>query len=388
MLWLRGVFAMPEPQIKDRLVSDHAELYDMATARRYFTKFDRITGHLARVAGEVEKEGRLTRTEARILGRYLAGLNATFRALSYKYLMTGTPDVAVRLTFDRHESGFPVAQELMAMAVDAAQADKHLQGMASETELKDRMVRQILRDLTAPTQLRFALSQRLYYEALATGGLFLTRNDPDVQWIEDVKRDGTTRRHFLVHWAVFDTQTNLPVVYLLDLEDSGKKPLPNDDRRWPLVSQGIMAQSVSGLKLLTIASGFDKDFEALHPKRLRRLTLGPMHSHDFTLQSGPISDVLKAAAAPDGEDWALVWTVEDLISDREEAVKEGWFATANRQIWKLNPLDGAETGATRTEQMVILPERVFQAMVEVKAPGLARIRKFVLGAGGRILPAV
>ena len=375
-------------ELKEQLVTDHAELYDTATARRYFAKFDRITGHLARVAGEVEAEGRLTRTEARILGRYLAGLTASFRALSYKYLMTGLAEGTPRLTFDRHDSGFPVAQELMTMAVDAAQAGKHLQGMASETELKDRMVRQILRDLTAPTQLQFALSQRLYYEALAAGGLFLTRNDPDVQWIEDVTRDGALRRHFLIHWAVFDTQSNLPVVYLLDIEDSGKKALPNDDRRWPLVSQGLMAQSVGGLKLLTIATGFDKDFEAIHPKRLRRLTLGPMHSNDFTLQSGPISQVLKAANAPDGEDWALVWTVEDLVSEREEALKDGWFSTANRQIWKLNALDGIDTGTTRTDQMVILPEKVFQAMVEVKAPGLARIRKFVVGEGGRILPAV
>ena len=376
------------PELKEQLVTDHAELYDTATARRYFAKFDRITGHLAQVAGEIENENRLSRTEARILGRYLAGLTASFRALSQKYLMSDLSEGAPRLTFDRHESGFPVAQELMAMAVDAAQTDKHLQGMASEAELKDRMVRQIVRDLTPPTQLQFALSQRLYYEALAMGGLFLTRSDPDVQWIEDVQRDGATRRHFLIHWAVFDTQTNLPVVYLLDVEDSGKKPLPKDDRRWPLVSQGIMAQSVSGLKLLTIATGFDKDFAALHPKRLRRITLGPMHSQDFTLQSGPISEVLKAANAPDSEDWALVWTVEDLVSDREKEVKSGWFSTANRQIWKLNALDGADTGATRTEQMVILPEKVFQAMVEVKAPGLAKIRKFVVGEGGRILPAI
>jgi hypothetical protein len=277
-----------------------------------------------------------------------------------------------------------VAQELMTMALDAAQVEKHLGGMASEAELKDRMVRQIVRDLSAPTALQFALSQRLFYEALAAGGLFWARNDPDAQFIEAVK----DRRHFLIHWAVWDTQTNLPVVYLFDVQDSGKKPLPNDDRRWPLVQQSLMAQSLGGLKLLTMAQGFDKDFEALHPKRLRRITLGPMHSHDFTLQSGPISDVLKAANAPDGNDWALVWTVEDIISDREEDVKDGWFSTANRQIWKLDPVHGIDTGTSSTERMVILPEQVFQAMVEVNAPGLRPYRKFVVGAGGRIIPAV
>ena len=372
--------------VKDQLTTDHQELYDTLTARRYFAKFERITRHLIRVAGEVEAEGRLTRTEARVLGRYLSALNGTFKALNYKYLMTGRAEGSPRLTFDRHDSGFPVAQELMMMALDAAQVQKHLGGMASETELKDRMVRQIVRDLTVPVQLQFALSQRLYYEALATGGIFWPRNDPDCQWIEDVSLDGVERKHFLLHWAVYDTQANLPVVYLMDVEDSGKKALPNDDRRWPMAQAHLMAQSAIGLKLLTIAQGFDKDFEGLHPKRLRRITLGPMHSHDFTLQSGPIAQVLADANAPDGDDWALVWTVEDLISDREEEVKDGWFSSAERQVFKLDPI-ASDSGATKIDRMVILPERPYQVLADLNPPGFRDVRKFVVGAGEQIMPA-
>ena len=375
---------MTDPSVKDVLTSDHHELYDTLTARRYFAKFDGITGHLARVAAEVEAEGKLTRTEARMLGKYLAAISGTFRALNHKYLMTGRGEGAPKLTIDRHESGFPVAQELMAMAVDAQQAEKHLAGMPSEAELKDRMVRQIVGDLTIPTALQFALSQRYYYEALLAGGIFWARNDPDAQWIEDLGE----RRHFLVHWAVWDTQVNLPVVYLMDVEDSGKKPLPNDAYRWPQVQQALMAQAIGGLKLVTIATGFDKDFEGLHPKRLRRIILGPMYSASFTLQSGPISKVLEGAKAPEGEDWALVWTVEDLVSDREEAVKDGWFSTATRQVYKLDPVAGAELGATRQERMIILPEKPYQVLAEQNPKGLYGLRKFVVGAGGRLIPTL
>lgn len=372
---------------KTALTDDHQELYDGPTARRYFAKFERITGHLLRVTGEVEAEGQLTRTEARILGRYLTALTGTFRALSYKYLMTGRSEGSASLTFDRHESGFPVAQELMMMALDAAQVQKHLGGMASTVELKDRMVRQILRDLTVPVQLQFALAQRLYYEALAlavdqAGGIFWPKNDPDVQFIRELPG----RRHFLLHWAVYDTQLNLPVVYLMDVEDSGKKPLPRDDRRWPMVQAHLMAQSAMGLKLLTIAQGFDKDFNGLHPKRLRRMTLGPMYSHDFTLQSGPISQVLSDAKAADGDDWALVWTVEDLLSEREEEVKEGWFSSAERQVFKLDAF-APDSGLSRMDRMVILPERPYQVLAELNQPGLRDLRKFVVGASGQILPA-
>ena len=370
-------------EVKDQLTSDHFELYDTVVARSYFDKFDRITGHLVRVAAELETEGALTRTETRVLGRYLSSIAATFQALSHKYLMTGRSETAPRLTFDRHESGFPVAQELMVMALDAAQVDKHLSGIASEAELKDRMIRQIVGDLTIPTALQFTLSQRLYYEDLARGGLFWPRNDPDAQWIED--RQG--RREYLLHWAVYDTQVNLPVVYLMNVEDSDKKPLPNDDRRWPQAQAHLMSQSIAGLKLLTIAQGFDTDFETLHPKRLRRIHLGPMYSNDFTLQSGPISEVLSTAKAPEGEDWALVWTVEDLRAERVEQVKEGWFSTVERQIFALDPFagKGAETGTTRMDRMVILPERPFQVLAELNPPGFRDVRKFIVGAGGRII---
>ncbi len=368
-------------EVKDQLVQDHAELYDTLVARRYFAKFDRITGHLARVAAELESEGHLTRLEARLIGGYIGKVAATFRALSHKYLMTGRADGAPRITFDRHESGFPVAQELMMMAVDAQQADKHLAG-PTEGEIKDRMIRQIVGDLSIPTQLQHALSQRMYYDALKAGGIFWARNDPDAQWIE-TKGD---RRHYLVHWAVWDTQNNLPLIYLMDVEDSGKKPLPNDDRRWPLAQSALMAQSLGGLKLLTIAQGFDTDFDTLHPKRLRRIHLGPMYSDSFTLQSGPISKVLADAKAAQGEDWALVWTVEDLVADRVDKT-EGWFSSSEKQIYKLDPLNGAEIGATRMQRMVILPERPFQVLVEQNPPGLRAFRKFVVGDGGRIIPA-
>lgn len=371
-------------EVKDQLVQDHAELYDTLVARRYFAKFERITGHMGRVAAELETEGRLTRTEARVLGNHLRAVAATLRALSNKYLMTGRGATAPRLTIDRHESGFPVAQELMTMAVDAQQAARHLAGMPSETELKDRMVRQIVGDLTIPTALQFALSQRYYYEALAAGGIFWARNDPDAQWIGNVGE----RRHYLVHWAVWDSQVNLPVVYLMDLEDSGKKPMPTDEFRWPQVQQALMAQSVAGLKLLTIATGFDKDFADLHPRRLRRVILGPMYSASFTLQSGPIAAVLGDAKAPEGQDWALVWTLEELTSDREEAVKEGWFSSSLRQVYKLDPVAGAELGATRQDRMIILPERPYQVLVEQNPPGLRAYRKFVVGAGGRLIPTL
>ena len=51
----------------------------------------------------------------------------------------------------------------------------------------------------------------------------------------------------------------------MELEDTGRTGLPKDERRWPVVQSHLMAQAVAGLKLLTIARGFDEDFRRPAP---------------------------------------------------------------------------------------------------------------------------
>ena len=367
------------------LTQDHAGITDDLAARRYFAKFERITGHLGRVAAEMEAERVFSKTDVSIISDYVARIARTFRALSHKYLLTGrdTGQFFGSLTIDKIESGFPVFAEVIKMANDAQQAERHLKGMRSASELKDEMIREIVGQLQIPTKLQFAMSQRLYYEALARGKLFWPTNDPETLWTGN-KDD---RRTYLVHWAVYDTQQNVPTLYLMDLEDTGETGLPKDARRWPAVQAHLSAQATGGLKLLTIAQGFDRDFDDLHPKRLRRLHVGPMYSSAFTLQVGPIREVLEEAQSPAGEDWTLAWTHEEIVSDRVELEKKGWFSSVEREIFKLDPFAGrgAETGATRISRSMILPQRPYQVLAEKNPPGFSGVRKFVVSPAGRVV---
>ncbi len=366
--------------------SDHAGLADTFMSRRYFRKFEMITAHLLRVAAVMQADGALSKAEARVLTRYLMALTFTFRALSMKYLLAGrdTGRFFGSLAMDTRDSGFPVAAELMTMANDAQQAAVHLANMPSEEALKDDMVRTIIAAREVPTRLQFALSQRYYYQELSRGQLFWARNDPDCQWIGDAEAG---RRRFLLHWAVYDSQVNLPVVYLMELEDGGRTALPKDQNRWPEVQAHLMAQSLGALKLVTIARGFDEDFDDLHPKRLRRFHLGPMYSNAYTHQSGPLRDVLSDAASPEGQDWALAWTDEVLESEREIETRAGWFSTVERQVFALDPFSGrgVDTGATRTQRAIILPQRPYQVLAERDPPGFADVRKFVVSDSGQVL---
>ncbi|MGC1428031.1 MAG: hypothetical protein WA822_05540 [Albidovulum sp.] len=366
------------------LTTDHKALDDDLAARRYFAKFGRITRLLTGVAAEMRKDRSISALDSEVLEDYVRAIAATFKALSLKYLVSGRLDGVGQkhLTIDLHDSGFPIFQELVTMANDAAQAVRHLEGMPGADQLKDDMVRQIVGERVVPTKLQYALSQRQYYEALAKGGVFFAQMHPQAQFISDVSGG---RRGFLLHWGAYDSQLNVPVVYLMEVVDSGRKALPLDERRWPAVQAHLMAQSVGGLKLVTIAKGFDTDFDDLHPKRLRRLHLGPMYSSAFTMQTGPIRDVLEEAKSPVGEDWALAWTIEELESERVE-VEKGWLSSTEREIFRLDPFAmGVNTGATRVTRSLILPQRPFQVLAEKDPDGFRDVRKFVVGKEGRVL---
>ncbi len=368
------------------LADDHTALSDSFASRRYFRKFETITGHLTRVAAVMQAEGEISKPQVKVLTRYLMSLSYTFRALSMKYLLVGgdTGRFFGSLAMDKRDSGFPVVAELMTMANDAQQASSHLANMPGQEALMDDMVRRIISDRQTPTKLQFALSQRLYYEELLRGTLFWAQNDPECEWQGNIADD---RRRFLLHWAVYDSQLNLPVIYMMDLEDTGRVALPKDQHRWPEVQAHLMAQALGGLKLLTIAKGFDQDFDDLHPKHLRRIHIGPMYSHAYTEQSGPLRQVLAEADAPDGQDWALAWTSEELESERVEKESSGWFSSVERQVFALDPFGGrgVDTGATATHRAIILPQRPFQVLAEQNPPGFREVRKFVVSPQGRVL---
>lgn len=366
------------------LTLDHKYLEGAAKTRRYFSKFERIIGHLDGVTEITTEEGLVKREEAKIIKGYLERLSHTFTALSYKYLMTWRVSGALPngMSVDRQDSGFPVFQELLQMANDALNVEQHLKNSATPEAIKKDMVKHILNAQSHPTKLQYAMSQRLYYEWLDGRDLFYARNDPQAVWQGNIGED---RRRYLVHWASYDSQTNLPAVYLMELEDSGRTALVQDEGRWPQAQAHLMAQAVSGLKLLTIASGFDQDFDDLHPKTLRRVHIGPMYSHAFTEQTGPLREVLAEASGQAGLDWALSWTVESLWSKKVAEEKSGWFSTVQREIYETTDKDMMnDAGYSDMRRSLILPQRPYQVLEHRDPPGMRGVRKYVVGSKGKV----
>lgn len=360
-----------------------------AAARRYFDKFENIVGYLQSLAQTHFQGGAnsaAAKGEVECISGYLGALSNTFAALSTKYLMGGqvTKDAHAALEIDRTDSGFPVHREVLQMASDLSQAERHLVNLPERQQIKTEIVAHILREHTIPRRLQYALSQRIYYENLKQQQLFLTQNDPVLSWLGNT---GPSRRKFLIHWAVYDSQRNLPNIYVMVAEDSGGRPLHRDDERWPLVQRHLMAQSLSSLKLLTIARGFDKDFPDIHPKSLKRIHVGPMYSNSFTTQRDEIQKLLEEAGDEPGQDWLLVWTTESLHSKESKTIRSGMFGSVSQEVFALDHTDAAafDAGASKIEPSIILPYRPFQALLADRAPSLKRYKRYVVSPDGTVL---
>lgn len=367
------------------LDADHRRLEDEGEARAYAVQMARVAAAMPAALAEMVRDRLLEPADPPVIRGYLDAVTASLAALGMKYLVAGSVTGPLRraLTIDVHESGFPVWQEVAQLAADAAQAGAELARTPPAASIKDDMIRQIVGERTLPTRLQYALSQRYYYEALAAGGLFWPQMHPQAVLLGDTQAG---RRRWLIHWAVYDSQLNVPILYLMHCDDSGRRPLPDDPKRWPEARAHLLAQSVAGLQLLTIARGFDSDFDSLHPHRLRRITLGPVYSRAFTVQEGPIRQVLADANAPAGQDWALAMTVEDLRAEGAVMEASGLFSVVERQVFTLDPLNqsGAGQGTTGATRALVLPARPFQALAELDPPGFRPIRKYVVAGDGSV----
>ncbi len=366
------------------LAADHRALRDPRLVRRYFAKLERVMDALQPSIDELVATGDLRAREGDLAKLAVQTIRRSVEALALRYMIACRMP-GIRASFpviDAQDSGFPTYQEIATLSIDRAQAAQHLDAMMSETALMDRMLRVILNDKEHPRDLQFAMAQRAYYETLKAGGLWWPQMHPKIAALE-CRAEG--RRRYQLSWGVYDTRLNVPVIYLMEIEDSGRRPLEHDDRRWPAAQDALIHQSIDQLKLVTIASGFDRDFPDLHPKRLVRIHVGPLYSSAFTVQNGPIKDVLESARAPEGEDWALAWTIERLESERVE-FERVMLGRVDREIFALDPLtpEGSERGVTALTRSLIMPERPFQSLVEMDPAGFKGMRKFVVGHEGHM----
>ncbi|MBZ9708312.1 hypothetical protein FJW08_10370 [Mesorhizobium sp. B3-2-1] len=314
---------------------------------------------------------------AKIVAEYIARLDKSFSCWRNRLGFMDT------FRISRADSGYPVFQNLLELENDRRQADSRLANIPQAGELREEMADFILRHKQFPEALQKSMAERLYLEDVKseqTFGPFTLAQTAKVS-----VNPKTARPYYLVHWATFDGSANLPLVYMVTVEDSSAsmvsqlvdKDKLNDKVDVPLPVDGLLnpelahrfddfteKNSAYTLSPATIAVNLDKDFPDLHPKQLRRVVLGPFYSAGVTENNSVVAEVLAKVRKPDNA-WLLTWTIQEVYSKGEKPGRKGlWSSEPSSEEFFINTddLEAARQGVSSYENHALIPHEAYQAL--------------------------
>jgi hypothetical protein len=284
----------------------------------------------------------------------------------------------------RAESGFPVYQNVLELENDRRQANQRLASIPEANEIRNEMADFILRHKEFPEALQKQMAERLYLEDVKDGDLFSPFMLAETAKVSVNPK--TLRPYYLVHWATFDGSANLPLIYMVTVEDSSEAMIAqlvgpdgklNDKLDIPLPVDGLLnpelahrfddfteKNSAYSLSPATIAINLDKDFEPLHPKQMRRVVLGPFYSAGITENNSTVTQVLSRVRKPENA-WLLTWTIQEVFSKNERAGRKGlWSSEKATQEFFIDTddLEAARQGVSSYEKHALIPHEAYQAL--------------------------
>ncbi|HEV2505696.1 MAG TPA: hypothetical protein VGV39_21640 [Mesorhizobium sp.] len=342
---------------------------------------------------------------AKIVAEYISRLDKSFTCWRNRLGFMETFKIS------RAESGYPVFQNLLELENDRRQADSRLATIPSARELRAEMADFILRHKEFPTTLQKSMAERLYLEDIKSGETFGPFTMAQTAKVSVNPKSGLP--YYLVHWASFDGTANLPLVYMVTVEDSsddivrqlvGKDGRLNEKVEIPLPVDGLLNPDLArrfddfteknssySLSPLTIAVNLDKDFEPLHPKQLRRVVLGPFYSAGITDNNSTVTEVLAKVRKPENA-WLLTWTIQEVYSKGEKPGRRGLFSsekTTQEFFINTDDLEATRQGVSSFENHALVPHEAYQALYAAgEAQKIFSGYKVHILSGGRVISDV
>jgi hypothetical protein len=282
------------------------------------------------------------------------------------------------------DSGFPAFQHILELTADKAKAETRLGQLASGEALRAEMADYIFRKKAFPTDLRTDLAERLYLESVK-GGAFLGALDlPETIRLSTNPKN--MRPMYIARWAAYDGVANLPMVFLATLEDSTDNVMRelvkkdgslNDRAGVRLPVPGLLNPDLArafdafaeknasySLSPITVATNLDKDFATLHPKRLKRIVLGPFWTAGITRNNQTVSEILSKIKKQENA-WLISWTVQDVYAVREVEGKKGFFSSepsAQEFLIETSDLEATQMGVSAYAKHALVPHEAYQAL--------------------------
>jgi len=281
-----------------------------------------------------------TEEELKSLEEYCKRLAFSLKAMQLKYRFDEE-----RLKLDLTESGFPNYLELRYIHNDLDLKEAFKAKLPSADVFKEKFIQQLMvnkehvdkRDL-------FEASSSLYYNMIQEDKIF------QKLIVGKIRKTESKFANYMLDWAFYEVTLNRPFVCFMYFD------YEPDEKTDQEIYDAIKENADRYLNLDNMAYMIDKRLKHVHPRKIKRVDLGILHSI-FSKDDHEISHaLLKAIAQKDVtiNSFSLTTTVETIDSVNSSKVSNDLlsFKKQEIQVWS----------EIATHKYILAPHRVIQLL--------------------------
>lgn len=333
----------------DRSVLQHYEAYVS-----YFRHVKYVLGSLIQSMDHRKKEAP---HEVQAIIENARNLLNTIQCLSYKYAYEDEHMMKIDLT----ESGFPNYLEVKKMLGDLERRDQWLAKLEPQESVKRDILDYMIEKHKHPRSLLKKIGKINYLEKLGTVNLFKDFNEGKLILLKELEDENQTRR-FLYYWSSYDSVTNRPFVYVLVFDnprfiDKKTTKFIDDD----IFDEVIRKSTHNSAPLKVIASDIDSAFEAIFPKVLKRIDMGPIYGI-YAQDDHQLTKLVKDNLGAD--DFICTYTTEIIFSVGEKRTSSFLSKGELRQIFYVDESnkEAMDRMVSKVHTYMITTHRVVQLL--------------------------
>lgn len=259
----------------EKEAADNLRKLDASEVAPYFARLEARLNDFSGVLKQTSQPG----FDHSFILTNLAMLQQTLECLKFKHSMEGDDKVDFSPSVLAYESGFPSFKEFSLLEGDEKQAPTVIAGLPDVRALLETVKWKVLAGEPIEHEQILLKRHRYFSRLLETNlfpGLSMAVDKPEFKSRENGKR------FYVIDWCGLQASPSLPVFYRMWFTQDARYPQLHDDERGEgqphqMLEEFIQASRMGLDNLRNFATKLNQQIEELHPKEIRKYTVGPFY---------------------------------------------------------------------------------------------------------------
>ncbi len=308
----------------DKFIATPLDSAVLETKKQYAFYFKLVKHAFSELIQKLKNKNILNEQEIVYFKQYSELLLYSLEALRVKYLF----DEEEKMRIDLTESGFPNYMEFRYLVNDLNLRKEFLHKLPKVEDLKKEFLETLFSKKEPVSSVKLHQAANVVYYSSIDNRLIFKR------FVQGkISKTEFHNSNYLVSWSFFDITYNRPFICFLYFDYDGK----NIDDYKDSIYEVLKISADRSINLDTIAYLIDKKLPKIHPKQIKKVDLGPIHTI-FTKDENIYTHILLSEIAKKTiPKAAFSLSIEIEEATTKGSFKEGsFFNKQELQIWKVD----------------------------------------------------